>query len=248
MKRFFKNLAYFAVALLITSFVSYCFGWISRNANMPPPNSNIQAYQYLAAASNSQDVRTMKAYSDMALQNTTDPDIKFMADLMSRMANQKLAAGISEKSEGNSFTGVLKSMNAQMKDPFLWLQALGITFDTFTNDTQKMTNDINERYQAYFQQIIRANEAGFKTGFYTFLALSVCFIFGRKTILNKLLPDPLPSHSGSFTPPKAEPERLKIEEPYVTCPNCQARNRNRILSSGQKLVCGQCKTVLLSVS
>ncbi len=37
-------------------------------------------------------------------------------------------------------------------------------------------------------------------------------------------------------------------ESLTVCPKCGAKNRNKVLAAGQKLVCGQCKTVLHSVS
>lgn len=250
MKQFLQKLAYYTIALLISSLVGYLLGMVVRSTKMPPPDPNIPAYQYLSYACNSQDIRTIKAYADAALQNTTDPDIRFMADLMSRKANQLLQSGISQQSEGQTFTAVLKQTYAQLNDPFLYFQGLGIAWDELTNDTKKVIETLNARYQPYFGQIQQANTAGGGTFIISSIALFVCLHLGRKSILNKLFPQPAqqtPPYS-HYKAPQPEPEKPKVEEPTITCPNCQARNRNRILSSGQKLVCGQCKTVLLSVS
>ncbi len=240
MKRILLNLAYFVVLSVVCGTISMVVGKAVQSSKTPPEDINAIAYQYLVASTQSSDLQATKLYAEQARQMATDKELQTLADIHARSAALSLNLGRTTREESKSLTGFIKSSIALNGSVSAWLDALGLAWDDFTKDPEKLSASVNNRYQQYFQQIKRAKLSGENASAYTFIALAIVAMLIRKPVLNRIS-----KHSFASPPSQASG---KIDEPLIACPECGARNRNKILSAGQKLVCGQCKTVLLNVS
>jgi len=208
---------------------------------MPAEDINATAYQYFCSARSVTDLQQAKANADYAQQLANDPQLKLLSGLLARSTDIMLSSGIKARNEAQGFTAALRVAVAQGKDPFLLLQGLGVSWDQFWNDPDKVEKEVDARYVPYFNQIQQANQSAGTTMLFSFLIVLATSFAVRVQLLNKISAYLAKRNSAPII--EAQPEAS-----LVTCPGCGARNRNKILTSGQKLVCGQCKTVLLSVS
>lgn len=226
------RLKYFAISILICLLIVKALSLLTYQLFKPTFTNDLQAYQLLCQGTQSPELADLQIYSTQAAQLATDADLKKLADFTSRVSAAVLNNGATKKSETTSMTGFIKLVSSMGINPSALLNSASLTIEGLLIDYDKIGREVDARYQPLLKKDVDAKVWSIGVFWYGLL-------FGLYVVWHQR---PLPQTQ--VAKPKSPTESTAE---LIQCPSCGSRNRNHPLAAGQKLVCGQCKTVLLSV-
>jgi hypothetical protein len=226
---FRPRLKYFAIAITLCLIAAKALSLLTYHVFKPALTNNLQAYLLFCQGYANQNYGELQNRAAQASQLASDPDLKKVADYISRDAALHLKAGVTTFPEANSFTGGIKAIAASLSNPGLSLESTGMLVESIFIDPKKLIVQVNARYQPLLNEDRKAK-------LWSNQLLVASLIFGLFVAWDR-------------RPRLLEPETTTTlssvpESNLIVCPSCGSRNRNKSLDPGQKLVCGQCKTVL----
>lgn len=227
-----KNLKYWPVAILICLTAAKGVSLLTYHTFKPAITNNLQAYLLFCEGYANQNYSELQNRAAQAARIATEPELKKVADYISRDAALHLKAGVTTFPEADSFTGGIKAIAASLNNPGFSLESTGMLFESLFIDPNKLIDQVDARYQPLLQADRKAKLWGNQM-FAASLIVALYIAWDRRPRLS----------AAKTTTPQSPPVSN-----LIVCPACGSRNRNKPLETGQKLVCGQCKAVLLSVS
>lgn len=232
------RLKYFTVSIIICLISVKAASLLTYHVLKPAETNDLQAYQLICQGNQSQELADLQIYSTQAAQIATDKELKKLADFISRISTAVLNNGVTKKAETTSLTGFIKVATSMGINPSAFLEGAALTIEGLLVDYEKIGQQVDARYQPLLRKQQEASKWSMMVFLYG-LAFGLFVVWDRR---------PKASTATSQSSPSPSDNQPTKESPIIVCPACGGRNRSQPLSTGQKLVCGQCKAVLLSVS
>ena len=157
------------ILLVAVTLLAWTASAIVTWALAPPVDNNLEAYLLLAQAAKSGRFDVAKDCADRAYSLATDPELRRMADVVSRMTDCCLRCGWRTCEEADSPSGLIKGILTGVFRPDLAVEACGITLDVLATDWQ----GIDQRYNFRHQQVMQVRRRSKVAGFVTFWALLI---------------------------------------------------------------------------
>lgn len=240
----FKHILVAATVCLLAAFTA---GKVTNWFLAPSIDRNLACYLQLRSAVGSKDWAVLKAAADQVWGTTTDKQLQDLAALYSEGASLMMDMGVRTFQESDSISGHIKAFLLGLRRPDKGVEAIGLLIKKWMTDPAEIAKQIEVRYNWVFAASVKADRystTAFWLTLFAFGLLSWQIIHHehssgvglQSTVIETAL-------SGSARHPQ-----VASESPIVECSKCGAKNRSRNLKSGQKMVCGNCKTVLSSAS
>jgi hypothetical protein len=162
--------------------------------------------------------------------STADTDLKFVAEYNVRAAEVMHSAGYKshqdaiDKGKLNQFTqGLAISILSPARGLDISLKSAGLWWDE-----AKYKEAVDRVVQRYDKPILWPYLVAAVIGFLAYQHFNRISLQSSRT-------------------PIVDAQPLNATDDLLVCPKCAARNRRKTVQPGQSIICGQCKTVLLSV-
>jgi hypothetical protein len=126
----------------------------------PVEDSNLEAYLLLDQVGKLGRFDAMKTIGDQAYDKATDPELRQLASIVSRLAELNIRAGIRTVEEVNSLSGGLKALVTGFFNPLLGLEGAGATLEVLSTDFRALATQVDARYQPRLSAQQRARTAG----------------------------------------------------------------------------------------
>jgi hypothetical protein len=124
----------------------------------PALDSDTSAYLLMLEGLKSGRYAHARQYCQRAYSATSDPDLRYLCDLQSRISDLALKSDIESFDEANSLSGGLKGVTAGFFNPLLGLSAIALGVETAFTDLKAIGERVDSRYEPQIRAYLDAEQ------------------------------------------------------------------------------------------
>ncbi len=183
-----ESITYYGALAIGTLILAIIVSSVVRWAVAPQITANMKAYILIARADTSGRFSDKKQFADLAYSTADDPDIRKIADWLSRVYSLPLSLGVETPEEEYSLSGDIKIVLNAIKNPGTVIQAFGLEGEYMFCGLKTIANRVDDRYLPIFRSYRRAQEIGFVSFWLVLVGSACCYYKCRKQFRVWLLP------------------------------------------------------------